>query len=229
MAQTNNPTFNRANTGGSVPGFYSRTLFTYTSNSNNIYNLAGTDWVGVTDFDGIGDLISNDPTSCHGDYIIPEIYWTPGKTIRIKGALLCASGDADELFNMRFGLQETNGPTTEWLAIQNSNASDHTFALGAIKGPLPVDFACDIVCSGYDETYTYLVSSGYYQYNPLWFDSNGGTNVDGIYVPVWYNKGFVISYAPDFYLYKNKIMFNLNGTSLSASIYLTNLTIEELA
>jgi hypothetical protein len=230
----NNPTFNRSNQNGVSQGFHSRTLLSYTPVS--LDNLSDTNVTNNIDFDGIDYLRSLEPGNFFGSNRLPAKYWRSGKTIRIHGTILADTIPPEEPpiatipFNMKFGLTERNGFNTDWLAYTN-NGDDHYIFDGTFNvGPVPIDFFCDITCCeiDFENDYIGFIAAGYFQYNDTDYNS-GGTNIVKKYVPV-YTETFSIGHDTTFYNYETDIMWNLYSTSVYVyHIYVTNLTIEELA
>jgi hypothetical protein len=239
--QFNNTTFNRSNNSGNSSGYYSRTLFSFTHpDPDTVQNLAGG-WYSNSEFDGIADLIGNYGGYCHGSYTFPGKYWFTGKTLRVKGSCMVYSTSAEEgykVFNMRFGLKEFDGDSVITLAVQNNN-NNHIFISTSPKslGLLPVEFQCDIKCTflnpGADPSSVFQ-AQGYYIYDYIDYDGGGkGTNSKNCYIPVYLsnNNGFIETGNDAFYRYGSGIIFNFyaNDGTVVDEIYITNLTIEELA
>jgi hypothetical protein len=234
MAQLgNNSTFNRSllNATGdrTVKGYHSRTVFSYAT--ENLINLYNTDVTNEADTEGIQFLIDNSGTNdYHGTHIIPAYYWRPGKVFRVSGTIIVddTNGIGVEELNMRFGLNAGGLINPAWLAIQNNN-NNHTFSNADPSGPLPVDFSCDIFCSRVetDATNAYFGASGYYQYTYANFNSVGEDR-GSIHVPVW-SSTFATTGLEEVYTGQSTIMFNLFGTTTDPTVYITRLTIEELA
>lgn len=237
---SNNPTFNKSNESGVSPGYYSRVIFSYTTEENDANNLMNeTDWV---DGDGIQQLIANYPTRCHGSNTLPVRYWKSGKNIRLRGTFFVSSDSGGAYFNMKFGVYEDTSATTEWLAIQN-NGDNHIFNNGystvcgiAAAEYISVTFGCDISCGtpdNNDSNLMFMTTNGFYRYN--WMDpcSPSYTNAQIVYVPVWklgYNgsQSTPSTISTDYYNNPSIIMFNINYSTVY-EVYLINLTIEELA
>jgi hypothetical protein len=240
---TNNPTFNRSTQNGYVPGYYTRTLFSYISASP--FNTNG-EWDFTTpDYNGIQYLIDNYPGDCHGDYRLPSHYWRPGKSIRVKGSLM-VYGINDILLayqqcylNMLFGIYSFDADNTLVLAQQNDSAF-HTFIEGSGElGLLPIEFQCTITCPYINpaaDPSLYFQAQGYYKYTRDNYNSEGD-NSNNRYVPVWnsYNNGFISTSDSQFYTGQTGIIFNFFTGELTYpdhvpnNLYITNLTIEELA
>jgi hypothetical protein len=232
MAQLgNNSTFNRSllNATGdrTVKGYHTRIIFSYAT--ENLVNLYDTTVTNGADTDGIQFLIDNSGTNdYHGTHIIPAYYWRPGKTFRISGTIIASSIDGAGHLNMRFGLNAGGLLNPAWLAIQNNN-NNHNFGNNDNYGLLPVDFSCDIFCSRIenDETDAWFGASGYYQYTYVDFNSTG-ENRGSVHVPVW-SSTFATTGLEEVYTGQSTIMFNLFGTTTDPTVYITRLTIEELA
>jgi hypothetical protein len=230
----NNPTFNRSTQNGVSQGFHTRTLFSFTPYSLYDLELGGSgDWVSDSTWDGIGDLSSSYANQCFGTNILPQQYWRSGKTIRIHGTIL-ADTNFEEIpfggipFNMKFGLLERGGYNIDWLAFTNNGIDHNLFNGSPYIGPVPIDFFCDITCCeiDFENDYIGFIAAGYFQYNDTDYDG-GGDNTTKIYTPI-YLETFSIGHDTTFYYNRTSIMFNLYGTG-AAHVYITNLTIEELA
>jgi len=226
-----NTTFNRGNANGISPGFYSRTLFTWTTPNNGV-ELVDTDWTDATNGDGLDYLVVNQPNYCHGDYTFPPNYWTAGKTIRFRGTFFVASDSTNQIFNMRFGLQEYSTPTVQWLAIQNNN-NNHTFAEGINTGAnvyIPISFNCLLMCSVLSaDDLSWFTANGFYKYCKT--PNTTSTNKQVPTVPVWgnFNGTNGVSKGTDllFTTQQSSLMMNCYGSTVE-NIRLVNLTIEEL-
>jgi hypothetical protein len=228
-----NTTFNRGNNNSVSYGFYSRTLFTWTNLSDG-YNLSSqSEWISNDNGNGLQLLIDNKPEYCHGDITLPPNYWTSGKTIRFRGTFGANSDDENQIFNMRFGLQETSGPITQWFAIQN-NDNNHIFALSTNTGGafLPINFQCLMMCCTRDhDGDPWFTANGFYKYNQV--ASNSSDNRNSIEVPVWdigaggSPNGVASAAGSSFISNQTKFTMNCYGSTVS-SIQLLNLTIEEL-
>jgi hypothetical protein len=224
-------TFNRANSNGVSPGFYSRTLFTWVTPSDG-YELKDTVWTDTLDGDGLDYLSTQKPEQCYGGYIFPPNYWTAGKTIRFRGTFFVASDDTDQIFNLRFGLQEYNTPSVQWLAIQN-NDNNHIFAEGANTGAnvyIPISFNCLLMCSVLSaEDLSWFTANGFYKYCTT--PNASSTNKSVPTVPVWgnFNGTNGVSKGVDllFTTQQSSLMMNCYGSTVK-NIRLVNLTIEEL-
>jgi len=225
----NNTTFNRGNNYGDlVVGYHSRTIFSYCREDPNNANIATM--TEEANEDGIQWLIdTSGPNETHGTHIIPAYYWRPGKTFRISGTLIVGEPTDDVLnpqLNMRFGLNASGFFIPVWLAIQNDDNPGQS--IDGNKGPLPIDFSCDIFCSYIDSDFTDAVfgASGYYQYDIQNYNSVG-TNL-AIYRPIW--KSFRVLNGLQAASYQSSaLMFNLAGTNIAQELYITQFKIEELA
>jgi len=230
MAQLGNrPTFNRGLTNTNelvLQGYHSRTIFSYSS--ENLVNLYNTDVTNESNTDGIQFLIDNSGTNdYHGSHILPAYYWKPGKVLRVRGSIIASSTEGSGNFNMRFGLNAGGLLIPQWLAIQN-NSNNHSFANNDTYS-IPVDFACDIYCAYIenDETDAQFGASGYYQYQ--YIDANQtGNDFRQVYVPVW-DDTYIVNGLEEVYYNPSTVMFNLLGSTISDTTYVTQLTIEELA
>lgn len=225
-----NTTFNRGNANGISPGFYSRTLFTWTNQTEG-YDLASqSEWISNDNGDGLQLLVDNKSEYCHGGFTFPPNYWISGKTIRFRGTFGANSDDTNQIFNMRFGLKEAGGPTTVWLAAQN-NFNDHTFATGEQTNEfLPINFQCLLMHSIPNfEGFPWFTANGFYKYNRV--ANSASTNTAAIQVPVWgYGSGpngIAASVSTDYINNQTSLMMNCYGSTV-ASLQLLNLTIEEL-
>lgn len=256
-AITNNPTFNKNNytsyDGGyssNFPGFYSRALFSYAPfDSPNLLGDNNSDWVVDSTWDGIGDLLTSvDNTACHGSNILPSYYWRPGKSIRLTGDFslnipITSEGlGSNRIFNLRFGLQETNGPNTTIFAAQN-NFNNHSLAGNStiVNNYFPIHFECTITCARINiaaENVTFF-TNGFYYYEFVNYNASGD-NIDkgSVYVPIWGGgDGDTIVDLP-YYISSTKIIMNGYGSDITGfsgeeqvfgQAYLTKLLIEELA
>jgi hypothetical protein len=251
-AITNNPTFNKNTSNHSFPGFYSRALFSYAPYGDGtiVPNLLGnnnSDWVVDSTWDGIGDLLTSGANvACHGSNILPAYYWRPGKTIRITGDLsvnipLQEGFIQNRTLNLRFGLIETNTPSSTALAIQN-NDNNHELAFKVDGGPytyVPIHFECTIICAeideGQDPPCTFYANGFYYYDFTNYFSSGENFNKSSVYVPVWKTGNGSTTLDQVYYTSSTKIMMNFydsligNGDDGYGAIYLSKLLIEELA
>ena len=222
----NNPTFNRGQHNGVAVGYHSRIVFSYSSTEPG--NVNGTNVTDDSDTDGIQFLIDNSgDNEFHGTHIIPSYYWNSGKTFRVSGTIIIGAPAEDIInpkFNMRFGLNSPSLFSPEWLAIQNNNNDGPPLE----QNELPIDFSCDIFCSSVSgDPAGEFGAAGYYQYT---VDNNttSGLNRGLIYIPVW-SDTLIKTGLSEVYTDQSTIMFNLSGTNLGYEIYITRLTIEELA
>jgi hypothetical protein len=248
----NNPTFNKNNSSGNFPGFYSRALFSYTPYSNNVYEVLQNNdngWVDDPNFDGIGTgIVGFGNNVYHGSYILPAYYWCPGKSIRLTGdfslniPITFGGLGTNRIFNLRFGLQETNGPNTTIFAAQN-NFNNHFLAGDAtiVNNNFPIHFECTITCARInigDEDVTFF-TNGFYYYEFTNYNASGGnTDKESVYVPIWGGgDGDTVVDLP-YYISSTKIIINGYGSDITGfsgeeqvfgQAYLTKLLIEELA
>jgi len=256
-AITNNPTFNKKNNTSNrfFPGFYSRALFSYAPYGDEtiVPNLLGTnnsDWVTDSAWDGIGDLLgSGTRVACHGSNILPAYYWRPGKIIKITGDLsvnipLQEGLIQNKILNLRFGLTETNTPTSTALAIQNGD-NNHILAfnvagIGAQSyNYAPIHFECTIMCAKIDlgqDPPCIFYGNGFYYYDFTNYNSSGENfNKSSVYVPVWTDGNGSTNLGNAYYIHETKIMMNFYGSTIGnvndgyGAIFLSKLLIEELA
>jgi len=220
-------TFNRATQGGISKGYHSRVLFTYCA-YDTPDNRVDSDWTDVSNFDGIGDLISAKPEYCHGNHIIPALYWAPGKTLRVRGTVWAYGIGKYQILNMRFGIINKDNSNYEFLAIQNNN-HNHNFLGSGIGsfGLNAVEFETHIQCV--DTGDGFFSAQGYYQYNyglPVIPSIGGDVLDDVVYVPVW--NGTQNPIATGYTSNQTAILFNFYGSALT-DLYISRLIIEELA
>jgi hypothetical protein len=226
LPKTNNPTFNKGQHDGVAVGYHSRIVFSYSSTEPG--NVNGTDVVNEGNTDGIQFLIDNSgDNEFHGTHIIPSYYWNSGKTFRVSGTIIIGA-PAEEIinpkFNMRFGLNSPSFFSPVWLAIQKNGSDGPPLN----QNELPIDFSCDIFCSKVSsDPAGEFGASGYYQYT-VSNNTNGGSNLGLVYTPVW-KSTLITTGLSGAYTDQSTIMFNLFGTNLGYEIYITRLTIEELA
>jgi len=223
----NNPTFNRGQHNGVVVGYHSRTIFSY--NSSNPVQVNNTNVTDDSNTDGIQFLIdSTVPTDSYGSHITPAYYWNSGKTFRVSGTIIIGASTEEDVtnpkFNMRFGLNSPSFFNPEWLAIQNNNNDGPPLG----QNELPIDFSCDIFCSSVSgDPAGEFGAAGYYQYTTE-ENTTGGLNLGLTYIPVW-SDALIYNGLSGAYTNQSTIMFNLFGTDIGYEIYITRLTIEELA
>jgi hypothetical protein len=221
----NNFTFNKFTTVGASAGYYSRVLFTFVpckyGYNGGVANTIGTGWSG-TDTNILEYFVSSsDYSGCHhGGFDIPPDYWEKGKTIRMKGTLVCASEGGSQTLNLGFGLKDITNNVTYLLGSTN-NGVDHSFLDGGSGGPLPVDFELNICLYQSGEAYGY----GFYTYDTANYSSAGANRLIK-YVPVW--NGSTLSSTSALATTRTRIYINGYGSTID-SAYLTNLIIEELA
>lgn len=236
----NTPTFNRYTQVGTSVGYYSRVLFTYCSYNQDDRNFLDqiSGWTNSANFDGIGELLTNQPDMCIGDYTLPVLYWKQGKNIRIRGTAIARMEryrDSGQYLNMRFGISD--GTSVYWLAIQNKNFNHQYNDASTYNADnfTSIEFEAHIQSCGNPNGDGYMNSQGYYQYNggmPGLFTPIGGSILNSfIYVPCWDN---INAPATNITANETHIMFNFYGTdggspSFTPELYLSRLILEELA
>jgi len=215
----NNPNFVRSNTGGSSPGYHTRTIFTFSP--AEVVSTVG-DWVSDSNWDGLNELLGLYPNYCHGTNVFPIGYWQNGRQIRIKGTAIVSDDGGGVDFNMRFSIYESGDADYNLIAVQNGGAN-HSFADGGTAIDVPVDFECTIGHFGS----TFLFGSGYYQYNYLDYNGTGRNRNSNARVPLWEYTGTNGQTSINLGSFNTTtLIFNFFGSNV-VSISLLNFRIEE--
>jgi hypothetical protein len=233
MAIPNNPTFNRFNqqSSGSSLGYYSRTMFSFVGETNNLTaSLWTTSSTGITttNCNGISNLTSSYSSNSWGSHIVPAYYWRDGKVVRLKGTFYVTSSATTQTFNMRFGLGwlSAGNETTDWYGIQNNN-NNHTIAQSEMIVNFENIIACSVAQSG---SYSVFVSNGFYSETQEGNEESANKR-RSTWTSIWNNtnQGFLTSSYGDIYPIETYLAMNLAGTNITGSIKLLHLSIEELA
>lgn len=230
MAAPNNPTFNRSSNqaSGSSPGYYSRTMFSFVGQTNNLTGSLWTTGSGVsTNCNGISDLTSSYASNCWGSHVLPEKYWRDGKVVRARGTFFVSCSSANTYFNMRFGISTfSTSEDTLWLGVQNNN-NNHIIRADLQIVNFENIIACSVADSG-SSPKTIFVSNGFYSHT-VEGNEESENRRRPVWTPIWSgsNEGFISQTSV--YSQQTFIAMNLAGTNMTGSIQLLNLSLEELA
>lgn len=225
-ANGNNFTFNKSTEVDVGVGYYSRVLYTFVPCKSGFNgDVSGFEEWASNATGNVLQILATDSNyaGCsHGSIDIPVGYWKQGKTIRIKGTLICTAESTNQILNLGFGLYNITDATYDGLGTQY-NGTNHTFADGAAAGPLPVNFEFVISCYNSTNVWAY----GFYTYDQTNYSSQGENDGPSIkYVPVW--NGGALANTSNLFTTQTRISMNGFGSTVSTA-FLTNLIIEELA